>query len=508
MYTEYIRGERTDSMSRIVEFVKKHKKLTIISASGIIVLILILRVFSGIRSVTIVPPQTVSLTKMNLERTVSASGVIQSSDTRYITPKGSGGTVTRINYAVGDKVTNGATVVELDTEEIERSIKNTKSSLSSAERRNKSDLADANEKIKQAEAAQKANKTKSDADVSTALSALNAAKSAEDSRTHNDTVRVQIVIDKRATLTTLENDPGASAESIAAARADYDRTYKAEYDKIYNSNNYKPEQDAYNKAISERTTQSNKDAQEVKSAKSAYNALKNPDNIRNLKEQLENQNAQLANTKLKSPINGTITAVNVTVGGPATGSVMTIEDLSTLEVTASVPEYDVGVLQKDQEVEIKSDAYEQGVWQGKITSISPVAENGNFTVKVLITGSTENLKGGMSAKISVITERKTDIFAVPYSSIIKNAQGQDIIYVYEPAQEGEETPAQNRGAAGTGAQREIVVQTGLESDYFVEIISPDLTEGMQVLADPLNNSAGTPGGGPVTITRPGGGAVR
>ena len=214
MYTYYISQERIDSMNKIVEFIKKHKKLTVISTAAIILIILISRIFSGVRSVTLVPPQTVSLTKMDLEKVVSASGVIQSTDVRYVTPKGSGGTVKKINVSVGDKVNSGDVLIELDTDEIDRSIRSEKNSLNSAEAQNKRDISAANDKVKQAKETRDKNRDIQNADVTKKKSDLLTAQ-------ENERLRAEDAANKNATILERVND-------INSAQTAYNNALKDE----------------------------------------------------------------------------------------------------------------------------------------------------------------------------------------------------------------------------------------------------------------------------------------
>ena len=49
----------------------------------------------------------------------------------------------------------------------------------------------------------------------------------------------------------------------------------------------------------------------------------------------------------------------------------------------------------------------------------------------------------------------------------------------------------------SGNQREIEVKTGIETDYYIEIISDELKEGMLILSDPLGRNVRGASGGPM-----------
>lgn len=201
-----------------------------------------------------------------------------------------------------------------------------------------------------------------------------------------------------------------------------------------------------------------------------------------------------------APISGTVTAMTAEVGDLAGGStssmsamgaaagtsatstaggaLFTIEDTENLEIVATVAEYDMVLLETGLPADITSDALVDGSWEGTLTSISPAAtdENSNFTVVVELASPPGQLAIGMSAKVNLIVEQKQDVYAVPYDAITTNEAGESVVYAWEPAG-SDSGPAES-------ARREIVVETGMESDYLIEITSDELTDGMTLLADP------------------------
>jgi multidrug efflux pump subunit AcrA (membrane-fusion protein) len=142
-----------------------------------------------------------------------------------------------------------------------------------------------------------------------------------------------------------------------------------------------------------------------------------------------------------------------------------------------------------------------------------VDTNGNFEVNVTLTSPAGELRPGMTATIDIVTESKQNIFAVPIDAVVTRPDGKTGVYAYEssgggvpgrqvpPATDGQDLSAGNgdgpisivvNGSSGitsgnAGAnytRREIDVQTGMETDYYIEISGSGLTEGMLLLADP------------------------
>lgn len=126
----------------------------------------------------------------------------------------------------------------------------------------------------------------------------------------------------------------------------------------------------------------------------------------------------------------------------------------------------------------------------------------------------------MTAKLNIIVDEIQDVMTVPYDAISTNASGDSVVYIVEggmpgmnrQSAQGDRTGAagsqQNGTAAGgieagasaaiTGTvtptiavgdaadapvieQREVVVEVGMESDYYTQIISDELSAGMTVV---------------------------
>ena len=181
--------------------------------------------------------------------------------------------------------------------------------------------------------------------------------------------------------------------------------------------------------------------------------------------------------------------------GSSSSALFTIEGTDSLEISSSIAEYDAVNVKVGMKVAITSDALDGQQWSGVVSSISPKATDtsSNFTVVIEVTPPVGQLAIGMSTKFNIITDTKPGVFAVPYDAVTTNAQGQSIVYEYTPPARrgGGNTPtagsaADASGAAGTGVRfgTEVVVQTGMETDYYIEISGSGLTEGMVLLADP------------------------
>jgi HlyD family secretion protein len=225
--------------------------------------------------------------------------------------------------------------------------------------------------------------------------------------------------------------------------------------------------------------------------------------VRGIKSQIENAEASLKSTMdnlnkttFVSPIDGMITSLRVeegemaiigTMNNPGT-VLLTIADLSVMEVEVEVDETDVFGVQLDQAANVRVDAYPDTVFKGKITEIGSSAlqkttaatqESKDFKVVVTLDDPAHKLKPGLSASADVITAEKKGVLAVPISSLVlreKPAEGKD-------KKSGEEEEGVFAVEAGRVKFRTVV--KGITGGMNIEIVS-GLKEGQEIVTGPYN----------------------
>ena len=158
-----------------------------------------------------------------------------------------------------------------------------------------------------------------------------------------------------------------------------------------------------------------------------------------VKESAEN----LIKTKIFSPIDGTISKLNVEKGEKVVGTnqfagteLMTVADLATMEVKVEVNENDIVKVQKNDTANIEIDAYLKRKFKGVVTEIASSAnvvgttvdQVTNFNVKILLLASSykdllakDSLKypflPGMSATVEILTDTRKGIISVPIQAV-------------------------------------------------------------------------------------------
>lgn len=126
---------------------------------------------------------------------------------------------------------------------------------------------------------------------------------------------------------------------------------------------------------------------------------------------------------ITAPISGVVISRNVNVGQTVAASFNTptlftiANDLTKMQVQASIDEADIGQIKKGQDVEFTVDAYPNDVFKGKVRQIrlEPVVTSGVVTYTVIIDVRNPDLKllPGMTANITVLVQEHKGVNKVP-----------------------------------------------------------------------------------------------
>ena len=125
-----------------------------------------------------------------------------------------------------------------------------------------------------------------------------------------------------------------------------------------------------------------------------------------------------------APVAGSVTALSVTPGNminDPTQPMMTIADLSTVWVTALVPEKDVAEVSKDQAAEVDLIAYPDRALHGKVLFVSDVIEPDSHRNKIRIAFANPAyaLKPNMFATVTLTGSERYQV-VLPSSALLMN----------------------------------------------------------------------------------------
>ena len=141
---------------------------------------------------------------------------------------------------------------------------------------------------------------------------------------------------------------------------------------------------------------------------------------------------ELSKTRLTAPKYGIVTSLTKEEGEMAVGGMfnpgvlMTIADLSRMEVLVDVNENDVVTIEVGDTTEIEIDAFPDTVFYGMVSEIAHTAQSlnlgsqeqvTNFKVKVKIQSPPPSVRPGMSSTVNIITEKRPNAVAIPIQSL-------------------------------------------------------------------------------------------
>jgi HlyD family secretion protein len=217
-----------------------------------------------------------------------------------------------------------------------------------------------------------------------------------------------------------------------------------------------------------------------------------------LKSTVDNLNK----TTFVSPIDGMITSLRVeegemaiigTMNNPGT-VLLTIADLSIMEVEVEVDETDVVGVQLGQAANVRVDAYPDKVFKGKVTEIGSSAlekttaatteESKDFKVVITLENPSEKLKPGLSASADIVTAEKKGVLAVPISALVTRDKAAEAGAKKDGAKEAAK---EEEGVylVENGRAKFQTVGKGITGGMNIEIVT-GLKESQEIISGPYN----------------------
>lgn len=197
---------------------------------------------------------------------------------------------------------------------------------------------------------------------------------------------------------------------------------------------------------------------------------------------LKTAETNLGYTKIIAPVDGTIISREIDVGQPVAASfqapqLFTIaQDLTKMQIEVSVSEADIGKVQEGQDVTYTLDGYPDSVFHGKVTQvrISPTTVSNVVTYTVIVEVKNDDLKliPGMTANVSIITDKSENVICAP-----------SIALKFNPNTDGTRYKTQGIWILEKRKPKRINIETGASDDTNTEIISKEIKEGDRVIVD-------------------------
>ncbi len=197
---------------------------------------------------------------------------------------------------------------------------------------------------------------------------------------------------------------------------------------------------------------------------------------------LEASRRELEKTLVHSPMTGILTSLNIRQGERVVGTatmagteMLTIADLSRMELVVDVGENDINSVKVGDPALIRPDAASSDTLRGRVSKIAMCAsgsgvQGGTTDFKVRISIDSQGRKPllpGMSASAKIITGSKNDILTLPLQAVAVRA-GREIVWKVD----------------GDGRVHETPVECGIQDFGRVEILS-GLTQDDLVVSGPF-----------------------
>ena len=196
-------------------------------------------------------------------------------------------------------------------------------------------------------------------------------------------------------------------------------------------------------------------------------------------------------TKIVSSVDGEVISREVEVGQTVAASFNTptlfyvAEDLTKMQIEASVVEADIAKVKEGQKVEFAVDSFPDEVFEGVVTQVrnNPITTSNVVTYEVIIGIDNKDLKikPGMTANVEIITAEKEDVLLVPNKAL----------RFYTLDKNGEVIRYKDKGIwlLQNGKAKRVNIVTGVSNDDVTEIVSDVVKVGDEVILENKNIDA-------------------
>jgi HlyD family secretion protein len=208
----------------------------------------------------------------------------------------------------------------------------------------------------------------------------------------------------------------------------------------------------------------------------------------------------LNHTSIYSPVEGIVISRNCDVGQTVIAAFQTpdlfliAQDLTKMQVEASVDEADIGKVQLGQKVLFTVDAFPDRVFHGTVSQIrfAPKEEQNVVTYATVVEVSNPDLglRPGMTATVSVITSEKKSALRIPTAALRFKADPEDKDLLRRETEDQQkpgnaDTPSDMQQRIWVdspgGEAKPVLIKTGISDGRHTEILNGELKEDDRVI---------------------------
>lgn len=248
-------------------------------------------------------------------------------------------------------------------------------------------------------------------------------------------------------------------------------------------------------------------------------------NVQSTQTGLTKASKDLSRTTIVAPMDGVISSLKVKKGESVAGSgfnvgteMMTVADMSTLEVRVDVGENDIVKISIGDSADVEVDAYNNRKFKGVVTKIASSTKTSaasltsndvtNYEVRIRLDKSSyEDLAGktfpfrpGMNASADIKTKRVDNVLAVPITAVNARVKGSDKSMADKQKEDKENKGQEENDIAlastdeleevvfilqKDGTVKKAVVKSGVQDINYIEVLT-GLNAGDEVVIGPYN----------------------
>ena len=486
---------------------RKKKIIIAVAAVAVLGLIVVISIFARGKDEAEVTVVKVDV-RPELKSTVTASGEVRPIRFVNLTSEVQG-RITEISVNPGDQVTVGQPLVRVDPTQLESSAEAQAASAQAA----LSDVQNARQAVISAETnVQQVQQAllASEASLAQARQAVNTAQTAVDRE------EVNLATARREMKRTTD-----LIESGVASRSEFDTAQDRVKQATVSLNTARAQLKSAEIAVEESKARVNQQRKAIEQAQNsvvqARNSVKTSESRANVQQaMLRGESSQRSKAVTVSPLTGVVVDIPARVGqfavaGLSTTSLMTIADMTTINVEVNVDETEIAQLEVGQPAKVKVDAMGEREIPGVVIQKNPLAvsrsdtqgaglgnrvnvqEAKEFKVIVELKDVPDELRNslrpGMTATATVTTKTKENVLAVPLQAIVEKAPTPTPTPVGQQGQPAPAAPAEKpkdvKGVYVLDGKKVkfVTVETGITGESDIEIVS-GLQPGLEVVTGP------------------------
>jgi membrane fusion protein (multidrug efflux system) len=205
--------------------------------------------------------------------------------------------------------------------------------------------------------------------------------------------------------------------------------------------------------------------------------------------QVEQQAALVAKKSLKAPFSGRVGIIAINPGQyvNAGDRMLTIQTLDPIFVDFTLPQSTAGMIQVGQAIEMKTDAFKDAGFKGKITAVSPKVElnTRNMQIEAMVSNPDKKVLPGMFANVTINLGDRVKYLTLPQTAITYNPYGSTVFIARK-------TDRKDKQGKSLIEAEQVFVTTGLTRGDQVAIVKGLEPGVMVVTSGQLKLKNGTP----------------